>query len=275
MLESELFGHEKGAFTGADSRKLGRFEVASGGTMFMDEIGDMPLETQAKLLRVIQDGQFERVGGLDTIKVDVRFVAATNKELSRMVTEETFREDLFFRLNVFSINLPPLRDRREDIPILVERFMERNGQNIQIASESMQILTVYDWPGNVRELKNAIESATVLANDLIEPLHLPAIINQGWRKGSMDDVSAGDQMDDALEKRMHTFGAWEKLDVPKTGDIDQRLQQLEKDLIIEALKKASGVQVAAAKYLGIKERSLWHRIKKFKIDISEFKRNSE
>jgi len=275
LLESELFGHEKGAFTGANEKKLGKFEVANGGTIFMDEIGDMPLGTQAKLLRVIQDGLVERVGGLNPIKVDVRFVAATNKDLSQMVSEGKFREDLYFRLNVFSIHLPPLRERREDIPLLVDRFLAQRDKNMKITSESMQLLTAYSWPGNVRELRNAVESATVLAKDVIEAVHLPVAVTRSWpdakSRGDARPAAEASPVNQAFERRVQTFETWERLDVPKSGDIDQRLRELEKELIIAALKRAGGVQVAAAKILGIKERSLWHRIKKFEIDTSQFK----
>ena len=278
LLESELFGHEKGAFTGANEKKLGKFEVASGGTIFMDEIGDMPLGTQAKLLRVIQDGLVERVGGLNPIKVDVRFVAATNKDLSQMVKEGKFREDLYFRLNVFSIHLPPLRERREDIPLLVDKFLAQHDKNMRMTTESMQLLTAYSWPGNVRELRNAVESATVLARDVIEAVHLPVAVTRSWpdakEGGASRSAAEASAVNQAFERRMQTFETWERLDVPKSGDIDQRLGELEKELIIAALKKAGGVQVAAAKILGIKERSLWHRIKKFEIDISQFKGHS-
>lgn len=275
LMESELFGYEKGAFTGAEAKKPGKFEIADGGTIFMDEIGDMPLETQAKVLRVLQDGQVERVGGLYPIKVDIRFVAATNKDLSSMVKAGRFREDLFFRLNVFSIQLPPLRERREDIPLLVDKFMKDLDKKINISTECMQILTAYDWPGNVRELKNAIESALVLADTNIRPNHLPVFITQGWKRKTGDPGGQKNKpdMEALIERRFQTFGLWEKLDVPKSGNIDQRIQELEKEIIIETLARTDGVQVEAAKILGIKERSFWHRIKKYNIDISKFKKN--
>ena len=195
-----------------------------------------------------------------------------------MVKEGSFREDLFFRLNVFPIQLPPLRERREDIPLLIEKFLEDYDKNMKISSQSMQLMTAYSWPGNVRELRNAVESASVLANTVIEPVHLPSAVSQSWRGAENGQPgSAGDTppIDRSFEHRLHTFETFEKLDVPKEGDIDQRLQQLEKELIIAALKRAGGVQVTAAKILGIKERSLWHRIKKFDIDIAEFKRSAD
>ncbi|RKY04365.1 Fis family transcriptional regulator [Candidatus Poribacteria bacterium] len=179
LLESELFGHEKGAFTGAIARKLGRFELADGGTIFLDEIGDMPPALQVKLLRVLQDKQFERVGGTKTIKVDVRVIAATNQNLEKLMAEGKFREDLYYRLNVITIFIPPLRERPEDIPILAEHFLRKycleTKKKIKgFAPETMDILMSYHWPGNVRELENAIEHAVVLAKgDIITPEDLP------------------------------------------------------------------------------------------------------
>jgi len=248
LLESELFGHEKGAFTGATGRKPGKFEIADGGTLFLDEIGDMPLETQSKILRVLEEGQIERVGGVKSIRVDVRIVAATNKDLAKMVDEDRFRQDLFYRLNVFSIFLPPLRERREDIPLLVDRLIGQSGNQKIVSVQALQLLSAYRWPGNVRELKNTLEAASVLANQTIEPLHLPSNITKEWE----------------------SFGK-DQMELTKNKGLDQRLGDMEKAMIIEALTRAGGVQVKAAKALGIKERSLWHRIKKFDIDVSSFK----
>ena len=251
LLESELFGYEKGAFTGANASKPGKFEMADKGTLFLDEIGDMPLETQAKILRVIQDGQVERVGGTSSVKVKVRLITATNKDLARMVDEGSFRRDLFYRLNVFSIYIKPLRERREDIPVLVDYFIRQIDKQIDVSSDTMQLLAAYNWPGNVRELKNTIESASVLANDAIEPVHLPPAIT-----GNAEISISDDDMDS------HESG------------IDQRLKDLEKGIIIDALMRCGGVQVMAAKRLGIKERSLWHRIKKLEIDVASLKYGS-
>ena len=251
LLESELFGHEKGAFTGATSRKLGKFELAHHSTLFMDEIGDMPLETQAKLLRAVQEGQFERVGGVKPIQVNVRFITATHQDLPRLVEQGVFRQDLFFRLNVFSITLPPLRERREDIPLLAENFLRKKETHHKISSSSMQILTSYDWPGNVRELENAIEAATVLSNDIIEPKHLPSAVTHIMGNAAKDKI---DKLSSGL-------------------NLDRRLQELEKGIIIEALTKSKGIQKKAAALLGIKERSLWHRVKKYGIETASFKYN--
>jgi len=249
LLESELFGHERGAFTGATARKIGKFEMADGGTIFLDEIGDMPLATQAKLLRVLQEKEFERVGGNETIRVNVRFIAATNKNLPEMVQQGTFREDLFYRLDVFSIELPPLRDRKEDIPVLAAHFLEKMDNSAKLAPESLQILTAYAWPGNVREMQNTLERAAVLADDgIITPALLPAQIT-----GTAKEIIS--QAPDAT--------------MPKS--IDERIDEVERGLIIEALSRSGGVQVKAAEILGINQRSLWHRIKKLGIDVSSLK----
>jgi transcriptional regulator with GAF, ATPase, and Fis domain len=251
LLESELFGHEKGSFTGATSKKSGKFELAHASTLFMDEIGDMPLETQAKVLRAVQEGKFERVGGVNPIQVDVRFITATNRDLPKLVEQGAFRQDLYFRLNVFTIYLPPLRERREDIPLLIDNFLRKKGKEHKISSASMQLLTSYEWPGNVRELENAIEAATVLSNGVIEPKHLPSAVT-------------------------HIMGNSAKVkieELPSGLNLDRRLQELEKSIIIEALTKSNGIQKKAAAILGIKERSLWHRIKKYDIDTASFKYN--
>jgi transcriptional regulator with GAF, ATPase, and Fis domain len=250
LLESELFGHEKGAFTGATAQKIGKFELADGGTIFLDEIGDMPLTTQAKLLRVLQEKEFERVGGSQTIRVDVRFIAATNKNLIEMVRQGTFREDLYYRLNVFAISLPALRERKEDIPLLAAHFLERMaGGPVKLTAEALQILTAYAWPGNVRELQNTLERAAVLTDSgAIEPQLLALQI-------SSDVPSQVLQNQDSALAR----------------SIDERLDEVERGLIIEALSRSGGVQVKAAETLGINQRSLWHRIKKLGIDVDSLK----
>jgi len=249
LLESELFGHEKGAFTGAISRKIGKFEAADKSTLFMDEIGDMPLETQAKVLRAIQEGKAERVGGIKPVNFDARLITATNHDLSKLVENDQFRQDLYFRLNVFTIVLPPLRERREDIPLLVERFLDNYLPSFSMSSEAMQLLTAYDWPGNVRELENAVEASTVLAKDVIEPRHLPSAVTNAIGKTVSSKIP----------------------ELPRGASLDNRLSELEKGIIIDALKQSNGVQKKAAMMLGIKERSLWHRIKKYDIDAASFK----
>ncbi len=250
LLESELFGHEKGAFTGATKFKPGKFDMADKGTIFLDEIGDMPLNLQAKILRVLQEQEFYRVGGTKTIKVDVRFVASTNKNLDKMVQEEKFREDLFFRLNVFTLHLPPLRERKEDIARLVDYFLNNLPKKVEISSVALQMLMAYAWPGNIRELKNTIESAAVIAeNKYIEPAQLPAKISGAF------NTTPGE------------------ISLPTNASLDDRLRDIEKSMIIEALRKTGGVQVRATELLGINQRSLWHRIKKHRIDVRGIKNN--
>ena len=245
LLESELFGHERGSFTGAISQKSGKFELANEGTIFLDEIGDMTLPTQAKILRVLQEREFERVGGTKTIKVDVRVIAATNKNLQKAVEEKTFREDLFFRLNVVPVYLPPLRERMGDIPLLVEHFLKEAKEKVKktflgISPDALELLTIYPWPGNVRELENCMERAAVIAEgDLITKDCLPLYVTT--QEGSKPVSSEAN------------------------GSLDSTIADTERKLILEALEKAGGVQVRAAKLLGITERSLWHRIKKYNI----------
>ena len=248
LLESELFGHEKGAFTGAIAQKKGKFELADGGTIFLDEIGDMPLATQAKLLRVLQERTFERVGGTSPLQVDVRFIVATNKNLTEMVKAGTFREDLFYRINVFALHLPPLRERREDIPVLVEHFLASAEKAAQISPQTMQLLLGYPWPGNVRELQNIIERAAVIAEGTIEPSHLPA-----YFRNEMKVLGTSEGPDNLIS-------------------LDDRIAQIEKGMIIEAMTRAGGVQIRAAQLLGINQRSLWHRIKKYNIDVPSLKK---
>ncbi|MDD5711583.1 MAG: sigma-54 dependent transcriptional regulator [Smithellaceae bacterium] len=248
LLESELFGHEKGSFTGATATKVGKFELASGGTVLLDEIGDMPLTTQAKLLRVLQERQFERVGGNRPISVDLRFIVSTNKNLPEMVREGKFREDLYYRLNVFAMELPPLRERREDIPLLADFFLDKS-HDIRISAKAMQMLAGYNWPGNVRELKNVIERASFLTEGgVIGPIELPASITQLYTDRDLSRSTSA-----------------------KSG-LDERLEEIEKGIILEALNRTGGVQVKAAEILGIEQRSLWHRIRKYNIDVGALKK---
>jgi transcriptional regulator with PAS, ATPase and Fis domain len=249
LLESELFGHEKGAFTGATSFKPGKFDMANSGTIFLDEIGDMPFNLQSKILRVIQEREFYRVGGSKTIKVDVRFIASTNQNLELMVREGRFREDLFYRLNVFTLHLPPLRERKDDIPALVDHFLSQCGKPVEITSAALQMLMTYPWPGNVRELQNIIERAAVICEDgYIEPAHLPAHVT-----GNFDNLQES------------------HLSLPTGKNLDERLAEIEKSMIIDALRRTGGIQVRATELLGINQRSLWHRIKKHDIDVRSIK----
>lgn len=239
LLESELFGYERGAFTGAHERKIGRFEMANAGTLFLDEIGDLSLAIQVKLLRVLQEKEFERLGGTQTIKVDVRVICATHCSLEKMVKEGKFREDLFYRINVFPVVLPPLRQRREDIPLLVSHFTHKynkeNNKDIEgVDRATLDILMAYDWPGNVRELENVIEHAVVLCQQgLISPRNLPPNLAQ------------------------------QPLDVPTVGTtLPQIVESIEKQKISEALAKYK-TQRRAAKALGLTERMLGYKIQKY------------
>ena len=249
LLESELFGHEKGAFTGATKFKPGKFDMANGGTLFLDEIGDMPFNLQAKVLRILQEQEFYRVGGSRTIKVNVRIIASTNKNLEKMVREGTFREDLFYRLNVFTLHLPPLRERKEDIPLLVDYFLQNAPKKVEISSVALQMLMTFGWPGNIRELQNTIESASVIAeNGYIEPAQLPGKISGAFNNPNYAEFK-----------------------MPANIPLDDRLGEIEKSMIIEALRRTGGVQVRATELLGINQRSLWHRIKKHNIDVKGMK----
>jgi len=244
LLEAELFGYEKGAFTGALVSKPGKFELANGGTIFLDEIGDMSLALQAKLLRVIQEKVFERVGGTKPIKVDVRIIAATNKNLEEMVRQNTFREDLYYRLNVIPIFLPPLRERREDIPLLIDHFLkkfnEEYGKNLGISEDAVRALINYSWPGNVRELENTIERLVVLTEGTeITFEDLPFYIKR--HKKSKLEFLKGIQ------------------------SLPAQIEHLEKKAIEEALKACNYNQTKAAKLLGLTKRQINYKIKKYGI----------
>ncbi|MBZ0252455.1 MAG: sigma 54-interacting transcriptional regulator, partial [Candidatus Methylomirabilis sp.] len=239
-------------FTGAHQRKLGKFELAAGGTIFLDEIGDMSLATQAKILRVLQEKQFDRIGAEAPTSVDVRVIAATNRDLVKAVRDKAFREDLFFRLNVVHVYLPPLRDRKTDIPTLADHFIRkicaREGlPPPRVAPEVMEILDAYDWPGNVRELENVLERAVVMSD--------------GARIGP-----------DALPLHLQRAGEAPAFDLPReTSDLDGTLERIERDLIVDALVRAGGVQAKAAELLGINQRSLWHRVKKLRVNVERIK----
>ena len=244
LLESELFGHEKGSFTGAISQKQGLIETANGGTLFLDEIGELPAMMQVKLLRVLQERELRRVGGTQNIPIDVRLIAATNKDLEHEVAEGRFREDLFYRLNVIPVHIPPLRDRREDIPALIEHFIEKAevGKEISVSDGAMRRLLDYSWPGNVRELENIVERCLVLGSgDELDEQCLPVQITGA-------DISSGGFV-----------GA-----IPDEGfSIDAYLGGLEKDILLMALDKAGGVRKKAAGYLAITFRSIRYRLAKY------------
>jgi two-component system response regulator HydG len=254
LLESELFGHEKGAFTGAIKRKLGRFELADGGTLFLDEIGDVSPSMQTKLLRVLQERDFERVGGETSIKVDVRVISATNKDLTREVAEGRFREDLYYRLQVVPIVIAPLRDRKSDIPLLVEHFIRRlapktNPAVTAIEDTAMARLLAYRWPGNVRELENVIEQALVFSDgDRIVADALPAAVR--------GDVATHD---------VHAQSA-DRLPLPAgTMALPDLLDDLERQLILKAYTQAKGVKTETARLLGIKTSALYYKLEKYGI----------
>ncbi|MBF0516651.1 MAG: sigma-54-dependent Fis family transcriptional regulator [Nitrospirae bacterium] len=242
ILESELFGHEKGAFTGAAARRQGRFELANGGTIFLDEIADLPLGTQIKLLRILQEKEFERVGGNETIKVDVRVIAATNRDLRKLIDEGAFRDDLYYRLNVVKIELPALRERKEDFPLLATFFInklnEEKGYKIKgISKDAMQTLLSYQWPGNVRELENALESAMALAKkDFIESSYLPAFL-------LMSEPAHSD-----CYRISHNL----------------TLPEVERELIRLTLERTKGNKTAAARALGLGLRTLHRKIKEIR-----------
>jgi DNA-binding NtrC family response regulator len=254
LMESELFGYVKGAFTGAAQNRLGRLEQAQGGTLFLDEIGDLDLALQTKLLRVLQEREFSPVGSDQLRKVDVRIMAATNRNLKEMVTQGKFREDLFYRLDVYTIQVPSLRDRREDVPLLAQHFLDELAADTdkpvhQIDPEAMAVLTRYNWPGNIRELRNAIERSLLSCKgDTIEARDLPYAILRGTG---------------------NTPQAESVLDQIGSGDLDSWLENVERRAILQALDQSGGIQAQAARKLGISERSLWHRIKKLKIQVNK------
>jgi len=250
LLEAELFGHEKGSFTGAMTQRRGRFEMADKGTIFLDEIGEMSLPMQTKLLRVLQERKIERVGSSLPIKVDIRIICATNKDLQRQVEQQKFRDDLFYRLNVINIHMPPLRDRKEDIPALVEHFLAKHrysatAQPAAISEEALKRLMEYDWPGNVRELENVVERAVVLSRgQIITSRELPF----GDHEGDGHEEEGGDEV--SVEKSF----------------FKKSVAQFEKDLIMKALRDATGNRSKAAEMLGIYRRLLYAKIKEYGLE---------
>ena len=247
LAESQLFGHEKGSFTGAVFHK-GRFEAADGGTIFLDEIGELPLGVQAKLLRVLQERAFERVGGGAPVSVDIRVVAATNRDLAEMVAKGRFREDLYYRLNVFPILIPPLRDRGDDVTTLARhflaRFNEETGKAVEsISPQAMKILKSYDWPGNVRELENVMLRAVILAEDkAVQPHDLPLGLKSGGAAGKRGP-----------------------------GGLEARLANIEHEMLTEALRLHRGNISAAAKDLGLTRRSMGLRMKRLNLSYKQFR----
>jgi nitrogen regulation protein NR(I) len=281
LLESELFGHERGAFTGAANQRIGKFEQCSGGTIFLDEIGDMSLPTQTKILRVLQNGTFERVGGNQSVKVDVRVIAATNKPLEKAVANKEFREDLFYRLNVVRIEILPLRERKEDIRLLVNYFLKKFAQSQKqppksISTEALALLEGYSWPGNVRELENVIQRAIVVTKgEVILPIDFPpGVLQPGQRTtasapsvqapataaAQVAPTAASASSGDDLTGLARTLFMWARSD-----PAFKVIPAVERELIINALAETKGNQVQAAKLLGITRATLRKRVDKFKI----------
>jgi Nif-specific regulatory protein len=246
LMESELFGHERGAFTGALARKQGRFELAHGGTIFLDEIGELPFSTQAKLLRVLQEREFDRVGGHEPVRVDVRIIAATNRDLERAITERSFREDLYYRLNVFPMFLPPLRERKPDILLLADHFVEKYARAHQkrvrrLTTPAIDMLMRYHWPGNVRELENVIERAVIVCDGLaIHGRHLPPTLQTPEVTGAF------------------------------SGSLKGAVERLEADLLVDALKSARGSVAEATRLLASTERVVRYKLRKFGIEPSRY-----
>ena len=259
LIESELFGHEKGSFTDATARRVGQFELAHTGTLFLDEIGDLSPATQAKLLRVLQEREFTRVGGVQSIKVDVRIVAATNKNLDEMVRKNQFREDLYYRINVIALYLPPLRERGEDIALLAKHFLakrieEEKRPPQEFTKDSLELISHYPWPGNVREMENIIEQAFIWSkgSDVITPEHLPNILRTDTRSTSLRD--------DTLAGRL---------------SLEKAVMEFEREIILDALKRTTYVQTHAAAMLGISRRMLKYRMDTLGISRPDNGVNSE
>jgi two-component system response regulator AtoC len=250
LLESELFGHERGAFTGAHSQKPGKFELAQNGTILLDEVGDMPFSIQAKLLRVVEQKQVERLGGRKPVSLDARIIASTNQDLPELIGSKAFRQDLYYRLNVASVHLPPLRERKEDVPLLVRHFLQeinlRMGVDLSgISRDAMEVLLAYDWPGNVRELSNILERAAILS--IGSTLNLVEV-RSAFQRTPMKISVAGE--DKAISLR-------------------QTLEDVERRLIVDAVQKSGGVQSEAAKALGLSPKNLWKKIQKHAIIVKE------
>jgi len=269
LLESELFGFEKGAFTGAIERKLGKFEQANGGTIFLDEIGDMPLDLQSKILRVIQEKEITRTGGNQNISVDLRIVAATNQDLEEKVIQKTFREDLYYRLNVVPIRLVPLRERTEDIPLLIDYFLTKICAELDMPikncdSTAYQLLSRYPWPGNVRELENTIKRAIILSSDpLLTPVDFPGLrLQKGGERSHNEEISLEGLVDVKLRS------CFTNMDKMENGDVySMVLGQVERPLIRFVLEKTRGNQVRAADILGINRNTLRKKIQELGIEL--------
>lgn len=275
LLESELFGHEKGAFTGAIQERTGRFEQAHGGTLFLDEIGDVSPTFQVKLLRVLQEREFERVGGNKTIKVDIRLICATNRNLEEAVNKGDFRSDLYFRINVISIHLPPLRERKDDIPLLVERIIGRfnrdNNAKIGITPEAMHVLSNCHWPGNVRELENCVERfATMSRSNLIREVDIPCQTNQCLSSTLWKYQPTGGVITIAPVAEVPLYSSNPQVhETPHDGE-DEQLSQTEREQLINAMERSGWVQAKAARLLNLTPRQMGYALKKYNIEVKRF-----
>ncbi len=277
LLESELFGHEKGAFTGAINTRLGRFELAQGGTLFLDEVGELDPSLQVKLLRVLQEREFERVGGMKTIKADVRILAATNKDLEQVTKEGKFREDLFYRLNVIPLHIPPLRSRHEDIPLLIAFFVEefcrkKKRDPFTFSSEALECLLKYRWPGNVRELENFIERLSILMSGPV--VNLPDLPEKFRQTAFANLESVRDHEAEPLPQTAAAASpaSGRSVDVAlgETGiNLNEMVSTMERSLIMKALEQAGGVRSRAAQLLGLNRTTLLEKMKKMKIDMQK------
>jgi len=248
LIESELFGYEKGAFTGADALKKGRFELAQGGTLFLDEIGEMNVSTQVKLLRVLQEKEFERLGGTGTVRVNVRLIAGTNKDLEKAMAQGKFREDLYYRLNVFAIFVPPLRERKSDLLLLADHFLQKYAREHKkdirrISTPAIDMLTAYHWPGNVRELENVIERAVLVCDThVVHGHHLPPTLQTAQASGTVTTLS-----------------------------LSEAIAAYEKDIVLDALKTTRGNRAKAARLLSTTERIINYKVRKYGIDGKRFR----
>ncbi|MEH6405022.1 MAG: nitrogen regulation protein NR(I) [Sneathiella sp.] len=272
LIESELFGHEKGAFTGADSRAIGRFEQAQGGTLFLDEIGDMPIEAQTRLLRVLQQGEYTTVGGRTPMKTDVRIIAATNRDLRQFVRQGLFREDLFYRLNVVPMRLPPLRERTEDIPDLVRHFLllaQAEGLPVKsIDNEALEVLKRHKWPGNVRELENLVQRLIALYSEEVINSAVVAMELQPETSAPTSDVAPEEEnLSSAIERHISKYFAAHPGSLPPSGLYDRLVRELERPLITLSLDATNGNQIRTAELLGLNRNTLRKKIRELDIQV--------
>ena len=273
-MESTLFGHEKGSFTGATGKHMGKFQEADGGTLFLDEIGELPLDMQVKLLRALQEGEVDPVGGKRPVKVNVRIISATNRDLTEQVKEGVFREDLFYRLNVFPVEVPPLRARREDVPALVRHFIARfnaseNKSVLDASSETMDMLTAFDWPGNVRQLENTVFRAVVLCDgDYLGPQDFPQIsgVSHDYSRLESPPPFANDA--DVAMPMTSVETAAGPVDIMDAGHL-RTLESIERDLIEFAIENYAGRMSEVARRLGVGRSTLYRKVREYDLDVDE------